>query len=77
MSPKPCQEALSEISHMRITGSDLKGWFIFEFIKLVKKIVLPLSQSCRVVSEVIFQSTMPKPIQMEKPTTGVKDIMEG
>lgn len=42
LSPKPCWEALSQISHMRMllmeqAQSHLKGWFILEFIKLVEK----------------------------------------
>lgn len=78
MSPKLCQEALNQISHMRITGRFiLKILIYFRIYQLVNKIVLPLSQSCRVVSEGIFKSAMSEPVQMEKSITGVEDITEG
>lgn len=62
---------------MEQAQSHLKGWFILEFIKLVKKKKLSFL-FLRVVSEVIPKSTISEPIYTEKSiSTGVKSITEG
>lgn len=63
---------------MEQAQSHLKGWFILEFIKLVKKKKKLSFLFLRVVSEVIPKSTISEPIYTEKSiSTGVKNITEG